>query len=138
MSLAVVHTRARVGIHAPLVSVEVHLSNGLAGLAIVGMPETAANKSIGEFETGQQHRHLCCSKTWRSNELCRRGGQKAINAAKNRENIPGQAQYILAGGTSTQENGQQLCIGESLSTCIEQFFPWSFRMWQVSQCFHRK
>ncbi|BFM18626.1 YifB family Mg chelatase-like AAA ATPase [Maricurvus nonylphenolicus] len=45
MSLAVVHTRAKLGIEAPLVTVEVHLSNGLPSLSIVGLPETAVKES---------------------------------------------------------------------------------------------
>ncbi len=45
MSLAVVHTRAQNGIESPPVSVEVHLSNGLPGLSIVGLPETAVKES---------------------------------------------------------------------------------------------
>lgn len=45
MSLAIVYTRARVGIDAPLVTVEVHLSNGLPGLSIVGLPETEVKES---------------------------------------------------------------------------------------------
>lgn len=45
MSLAIVYTRARLGIQAPLVTVEVHLSNGLPGLSIVGLPETAVKES---------------------------------------------------------------------------------------------
>ncbi len=45
MSLAVVHTRASVGIQAPPVTVEVHLTNGLPGLAIVGLPEAAVRES---------------------------------------------------------------------------------------------
>jgi magnesium chelatase family protein len=45
MSLAVVYTRGRQGIEAPLVTVEVHLSNGLPGLSIVGLPETAVKES---------------------------------------------------------------------------------------------
>ncbi len=36
MSLAIVHSRAQRGIDAPLVTVEVHLSNGLPGLSTVG------------------------------------------------------------------------------------------------------
>jgi len=36
MSLAVIHTRAQIGITAPAVSVEVHLSNGLPGFTIAG------------------------------------------------------------------------------------------------------
>ncbi len=45
MSLAVVLSRACVGIHAKLISVEVHISNGLPGLSIVGLPETAVKES---------------------------------------------------------------------------------------------
>ena len=45
MSLSIVHTRARLGIQAPAVTVEVHLSNGLPGLSIVGLPETAVKES---------------------------------------------------------------------------------------------
>lgn len=43
--LAIVHTRARLGVSAPLVTVEVHLSNGLPALSIVGLPETAVKES---------------------------------------------------------------------------------------------
>ncbi|ARN74133.1 YifB family Mg chelatase-like AAA ATPase [Oceanicoccus sagamiensis] len=45
MSLATVYTRAKCGIDAPLVRVEVHLSNGLPALSIVGLPETAVRES---------------------------------------------------------------------------------------------
>lgn len=45
MSLALVRTRAQVGIEAPLVTVEVHLSNGLPSMSIVGLPETAVKES---------------------------------------------------------------------------------------------
>lgn len=38
MSYATVNTRAQVGLQAPLVSVEVHLSNGLPSFNIVGYP----------------------------------------------------------------------------------------------------
>ena len=41
MGLAVVHGRARVGIHAPPVKVEVHLAGGLPAMSIVGLPEAA-------------------------------------------------------------------------------------------------
>jgi hypothetical protein len=37
MSLAVVYSRAKVGVEAPLVTVEVHLSNGLPTFSIVGL-----------------------------------------------------------------------------------------------------
>ncbi len=45
MSLAIVYSRGRSGIHAPLVTVEVHVSNGLPALNIVGLPETAVKES---------------------------------------------------------------------------------------------
>ena len=45
MSLAVVYTRAADGIAAPLVTVEVHLSGGLPGLAIVGLPEAEVREA---------------------------------------------------------------------------------------------
>ncbi|EAR62796.1 magnesium chelatase domain-containing protein [Neptuniibacter caesariensis] len=45
MSLAVVLTRALVGIDAPQVTVEVHLSGGLPSFSIVGLPEAAVKES---------------------------------------------------------------------------------------------
>lgn len=45
MSLAIIHTRAQVGVEAPSVTVEAHLANGLPSLALVGLPETAVKES---------------------------------------------------------------------------------------------
>jgi magnesium chelatase family protein len=45
MSLAVVHSRAQDGVSAPEVTVEVHLSGGLPGTAIVGLPEAAVREA---------------------------------------------------------------------------------------------
>lgn len=45
MSLAIAYSRAQAGIDAPLVTVEVHLSNGLPAFSIVGLPETAVKES---------------------------------------------------------------------------------------------
>lgn len=45
MSLALVHSRARAGVAAPAVRVEVHLGGGLPGLSIVGLPEAAVRES---------------------------------------------------------------------------------------------
>lgn len=45
MSLATVYSRAQSGIDSPLVTVEVHLSNGLPSLSIVGLPEAAVKES---------------------------------------------------------------------------------------------
>src|SRR3990172_5396220 len=45
MSLAVLHSRALVGMDAPSVTVEVHLANGLPSFTIVGLPETEVKES---------------------------------------------------------------------------------------------
>ncbi|MBK1692642.1 ATP-binding protein, partial [Ectothiorhodospira mobilis] len=45
MDLAVVVSRAQLGIQAPPVHIEVHLANGLPGVNIVGLPETAVKES---------------------------------------------------------------------------------------------
>ena len=45
MSLAVVYSRARLGLTAPLVTVEVHITGGLPRLSIVGLPEAAVRES---------------------------------------------------------------------------------------------
>lgn len=45
MSLACVYSRARVGLTAPLVTVEVHLANGLPAFNIVGLPEASVKES---------------------------------------------------------------------------------------------
>jgi len=45
MSLALAHSRARTGVHAPAVRVEVYLAPGLPALNIVGLPEAAVRES---------------------------------------------------------------------------------------------
>jgi magnesium chelatase family protein len=45
VSLATLYSRASAGVAAPLVTVEVHISNGLPALSIVGLPETAVKES---------------------------------------------------------------------------------------------
>ncbi len=45
MNLALIKTRTSIGIQAPLVAVEVHLSNGLPSFTIVGLPQTAVKES---------------------------------------------------------------------------------------------
>ena len=45
MGLALVHSRARAGVHAPAVRVEVHLSGGLPRMSIVGLPEAAVREA---------------------------------------------------------------------------------------------
>ncbi|WP_305067628.1 magnesium chelatase domain-containing protein, partial [Luteimonas sp. J16] len=45
MGLALVHGRARAGVHAPAVTVEVHLGGGLPSMSIVGLPEAAVREA---------------------------------------------------------------------------------------------
>ncbi|GKX53616.1 YifB family Mg chelatase-like AAA ATPase [Budvicia aquatica] len=45
MSLAIIHTRASVGIQAPAVSVEVHISNGMPNFTLVGLPEITVKEA---------------------------------------------------------------------------------------------
>jgi len=45
VSLAIINTRAVVGVDAPQVTVEVHISNGLPGFNIVGLPEASVREA---------------------------------------------------------------------------------------------
>lgn len=45
MGLAIIHSRASVGVQAPNVTVEVHISNGMPGFTLVGLPETTVKES---------------------------------------------------------------------------------------------
>lgn len=45
MSLSRVLTRAALGVQAPLVTIEVHISNGLPALTLVGLPETTVKEA---------------------------------------------------------------------------------------------
>ena len=58
MSLAIVHSRAKLGIQAPPVTVEVHLANGMPNLTLVGMPETAVRESKDRVRSALQNARL--------------------------------------------------------------------------------
>jgi magnesium chelatase family protein len=58
MNLAIVFSRAKSGITAPAVSVEVHLSNGLPALNIVGLPETAVKESKDRVRSALLNTHF--------------------------------------------------------------------------------
>ena len=45
MSFAKIYTRGLLGLHAPSIEVEVHMSQGLPSLTIVGLPEAAVRES---------------------------------------------------------------------------------------------
>jgi len=55
MSLSIVYSRAQLGVEAPLVTVETHLSNGLPSLSIVGLPETAVRESKDRVRSALMH-----------------------------------------------------------------------------------
>src|SRR5574343_1484713 len=45
MGLAITHSRGLDGLHAPPVSVEVHLANGLPAFTLVGLPDTEVREA---------------------------------------------------------------------------------------------
>ncbi|MGA2655394.1 MAG: magnesium chelatase domain-containing protein, partial [Gammaproteobacteria bacterium] len=45
MSLAVIYSRARLGLDAPLVTIEVHIAAGMPQFTIAGLPATAVKES---------------------------------------------------------------------------------------------
>ncbi|MGD2076649.1 MAG: YifB family Mg chelatase-like AAA ATPase [Gammaproteobacteria bacterium] len=55
MSLAVSYSRAQVGFDAQLITVEVHIANGLPSLSIVGLPETAVKESRERVRSALMH-----------------------------------------------------------------------------------
>ncbi|QJD60013.1 YifB family Mg chelatase-like AAA ATPase [Pseudomonas sp. gcc21] len=58
MSLAIVHSRAKLGVQAPAVTVEVHLANGMPSLTLVGLPETAVRESKDRVRSALQNARL--------------------------------------------------------------------------------
>ena len=58
MNLAIVHSRAQEGVAAPAVTVEVHLSGGLPGTSIVGLPETAVKEARDRVRVAIQNAQL--------------------------------------------------------------------------------
>ena len=58
MSLAIVHSRAQDGVTAPAVTVEVHLSGGLPGTSIVGLPETAVKEARDRVRVAIQNANI--------------------------------------------------------------------------------
>ena len=55
MSLAVLYSRALAGMAAPLVTVEVHLANGLPGFTIVGLPEAEVKEAKDRVRAALQN-----------------------------------------------------------------------------------
>ncbi len=58
MSLAIVYCRAAVGVEAPLVTVEVHLANGLPSFSIVGLPEASVREARDRVRSALQNSYF--------------------------------------------------------------------------------
>jgi len=58
MQLATIATRAQIGIAAPAVRAEIHLSSGLPRTAIVGLPETAVRESKDRVRSAVLNSHF--------------------------------------------------------------------------------
>ena len=56
MTVAVVVSRARAGVHAPLVMVEVHFAGGVPAFNLVGLPETDVKESRDRVRAALQTR----------------------------------------------------------------------------------
>ena len=55
MALAVLHSRSLSGMHAPPVTVEVHLANGLPSFTIVGLPEAEVKEARDRVKAALQN-----------------------------------------------------------------------------------
>jgi len=58
VSLAVVYSRAQIGIESPSVAVEVHLANSLPSLSIVGLPEAAVKEAKDRVRAALLNAHF--------------------------------------------------------------------------------
>ena len=55
MAVAVVRSRALAGVHAPVVTVEVHLAGGLPGVRLVGLPEAEVREARDRVRAALQN-----------------------------------------------------------------------------------
>lgn len=58
MSTAIVYSRATLGMQAPIVTVETHISKGMPGFSIVGLPETAVKESRDRVRSALINSHF--------------------------------------------------------------------------------
>lgn len=56
--LAIIYSRASCGVEASLITIEVHISNGLPSLSIVGLPETAIKESKDRVRSALLNSHF--------------------------------------------------------------------------------
>jgi magnesium chelatase family protein len=55
VAVAIVHSRALAGVHAPVVTVEVHLAGGLPGVHLVGLPEAEVREARDRVRAALQN-----------------------------------------------------------------------------------
>src|SRR5207245_3246976 len=55
MAVAIVHSRALAGVHAPVVTVEVHLAGGLPGVHLVGLPQAEVREARDRVRAALQN-----------------------------------------------------------------------------------
>jgi magnesium chelatase family protein len=55
MGLAIIHSRASLGVEAPEVTIEVDISHGMPGFALVGLPETTVKESRDRVRSAIMH-----------------------------------------------------------------------------------
>ncbi|MFO1315323.1 MAG: YifB family Mg chelatase-like AAA ATPase [Burkholderiales bacterium] len=55
MAVAVLHSRALAGVHAPRVAVEVHIAGGLPGIHLVGLPDTEVREARDRVRAAMQN-----------------------------------------------------------------------------------
>ncbi|MBE2294879.1 MAG: YifB family Mg chelatase-like AAA ATPase [Phycisphaerales bacterium] len=109
MSLAIVHTRAQVGIDAPPVSVEVHLSTGLPGLFIVGLPEAAVKESKDRVRGAILNSHF----EFPSRRITINLAPADLPKEGGRFDLPIALGILAASGQISRERlGQYECLGE--------------------------
>jgi len=60
MGLALVHSRAGLGVDAPAITVEVHLGGGLPRMSLVGLPETAVREAKDRVKAALQNAGRTC------------------------------------------------------------------------------
>jgi magnesium chelatase family protein len=80
MSLALIHSRALLGLQAPAVTVEVHLANGLPSFTLVGLADTEVKEARERVRCAIQNTGLdfptnkrikCSQGLFKANKLCR-------------------------------------------------------------------
>lgn len=109
MSLAVVHTRALIGIRSVPVQVEVHLSGGLPSLSIVGLPEAAVRESKDRVRAAIQNSQF----EFPARRITVNLAPADLPKEGGRYDLPIALGILIASGQLKTEKLEQLeCVGE--------------------------